>query len=156
MFGDKTANYTNIAIEFPMHVVCESSVERKWSDKWSQNYMCQRRLNCCFTNIWLNDKFEPVQDITTVCTTKCVCMPCSNLYNYQQVFHALCVGGLVEPVCKWEWLDLTTGFNPDSKVHGANMGPTWVLPAPDGPHVGPMNLAIRERTKEPFTGSKLL
>ena len=33
---------------------------------------------------------------------------------------------------------------PDSKVHGANMGPTWVLSAPDGPHVGPMNLAIRE------------
>ena len=34
--------------------------------------------------------------------------------------------------------------NPDSKVHGANMGPTWVLSAPDGPHVGPMNLAIWE------------
>ena len=34
--------------------------------------------------------------------------------------------------------------NPDSKVHGANMRPTWVLSAPDGPHVGPMNLAIRE------------
>ena len=33
---------------------------------------------------------------------------------------------------------------PDSKVHGANMGPTWVLSAPDGPHVGPMKLAIRE------------
>ena len=33
---------------------------------------------------------------------------------------------------------------PDSKVHGANMGPTWVLSAPDGPHVGPMNLAIWE------------
>ena len=32
---------------------------------------------------------------------------------------------------------------PDSKVHGANMGPTWVLSAPDGPHVGPMNLAFR-------------
>ena len=32
---------------------------------------------------------------------------------------------------------------PDSKVHGANMGPTSVLSAPDGPHVGPMNLAIR-------------
>ena len=25
---------------------------------------------------------------------------------------------------------------PDSNVHGANMGPTWVLSAPDGPHVG--------------------
>ena len=33
---------------------------------------------------------------------------------------------------------------PDSNVHGANMGPTWVLSASDGPHVGPMNLAIRE------------
>ena len=32
---------------------------------------------------------------------------------------------------------------PDSKVHGDNMRPTWVLSAPDGPHVGPMNLAIR-------------
>ena len=34
--------------------------------------------------------------------------------------------------------------NLDSKVHGANMGPTWVLSALDGPHVAPMNLAIRE------------
>ena len=33
--------------------------------------------------------------------------------------------------------------NPDRKVHGANMGPTWVLSAPDTPHVGPTNLAIR-------------
>ena len=32
---------------------------------------------------------------------------------------------------------------PDSKVHGANMGPTWVPSAPNGSHVGPMNLAIR-------------
>ena len=32
---------------------------------------------------------------------------------------------------------------PDNKVHRANIGPTWVLSAPDGPHVGPMNLAIR-------------
>ena len=39
---------------------------------------------------------------------------------------------------------ITFVSNPDSKVHGANMGPTWVLSAPDGPHVGPMNLAIRE------------
>ena len=31
---------------------------------------------------------------------------------------------------------------PDNKVHGSNMGPTWVLSAPGGPHVGPMNLAI--------------
>ena len=36
----------------------------------------------------------------------------------------------------------TTG-NPDSNVHGANIGPTWVLSAPGGPHIGPINLAIR-------------
>ena len=33
---------------------------------------------------------------------------------------------------------------PDRTVHGAIMGLTWVLSAPDGPHVGPMNLAIRD------------
>ena len=38
---------------------------------------------------------------------------------------------------------LPSNTHPDSKVHGASMGPTWVLSAPDGPHVGPMNLAIR-------------
>ena len=38
-------------------------------------------------------------------------------------------------------------FTPDSKVHGANMGPTWVLSAPDEPHVGPMNIAIRDVTQ---------
>ena len=41
------------------------------------------------------------------------------------------------------------GKVPDSKVNGANMGPTWVLSAPDGPHVGPMNLAIRDMVAQP-------
>ena len=36
--------------------------------------------------------------------------------------------------------------SPDSKVHGANMEPTWVLLAPGGPHVDHMNLAIRVST----------
>ena len=31
---------------------------------------------------------------------------------------------------------------PDNKVYGANMGPTWVLSAPGGPHVGHMNIVI--------------
>ena len=35
---------------------------------------------------------------------------------------------------------ITEKASPDSKVHGANM----VLPAPDGPHIVPMNLVIRE------------
>ena len=31
---------------------------------------------------------------------------------------------------------------PDSKVHRANMGPTWGQQDPGGPHVGHVNLAI--------------
>ena len=48
--------------------------------------------------------------------------------------------------CPHEGLVPTGHLYPDSKVHGANMGPTWVLSAPDGPHVGLMNLAIRVGT----------
>ena len=42
----------------------------------------------------------------------------------------------------------------DSKVHGANIGPIWVLSAPDGPHVGLMNLAIRDAIPVPFQSRK--
>ena len=34
--------------------------------------------------------------------------------------------------------------NPDSKVHGINIGPIWGRQDPGGPYVGPMNLAIWE------------
>ena len=37
--------------------------------------------------------------------------------------------------------------NPDNKVHGANMGPTWVLSARGRPHVSPKNIAIRDCTR---------
>ena len=35
-------------------------------------------------------------------------------------------------------------MNPDSKVHGASMGPIWGRQDPGGPHVGPMNFTIWE------------
>ena len=31
------------------------------------------------------------------------------------------------------------------------LGPIWVLSAPDGPHVGPMNLVIRDRSDTELT-----
>ena len=40
-------------------------------------------------------------------------------------------------------IQFITKLSPDGKVHGANMGPTWVLSAPDGPHVGPIYLGIK-------------
>ena len=53
----------------------------------------------------------------------------------------------------WPWLALLTHsdranstigwkISLDSKVHRANMGPTWGRQDPGGPHVGPMNLAV--------------
>ena len=43
---------------------------------------------------------------------------------------------------------ITSKAFPDSKVHVAHMGPTWVLSALGGPHVGPMNLVIRVSHKK--------
>ena len=50
-------------------------------------------------------------------------------------------------VCCYLWLRCNpvthTKDYPDSKVNGVYMGPTWVLSALDGPHLGPVNFAIR-------------
>ena len=37
---------------------------------------------------------------------------------------------------------ITLSIDPDSKMHGANMGPIWGRQEPAGPHVGPMTFAI--------------
>ena len=42
-----------------------------------------------------------------------------------------------------QWPRLLPWINfPDSKAHGANMGPIWGRQATGGPHVGPMNFVI--------------
>ena len=38
-------------------------------------------------------------------------------------------------IVKWYSALLYFFNNPDSKIHGANVGPTWALSAPDGRHV---------------------
>ena len=50
-------------------------------------------------------------------------------------------------MAKWLWCGARQSspscLSPNnSKIHVANIGPTWVLSAPDGPHFGPMNLAM--------------
>ena len=65
---------------------------------------------------------------------------------------------LFDDLSHWRVIQLDSRFrltSPDSKVHGANMGPTWVLSAPDGPHDDPMNLAIREDTVMHYQWPKL-
>ena len=44
----------------------------------------------------------------------------------------------------WSVIGVSTNriIYPDSKFHGANMGPIWGQQDPGRPHVGPMNFAI--------------
>ena len=53
--------------------------------------------------------------------------------RYQQWMCQMC---LMLQYCPLAW------YYPDSKVHGANMGPIWGQQDPVGPHVGPMNFAV--------------
>ena len=49
----------------------------------------------------------------------------------------------VIPDIDWQLLSRPLQRNyPDSKIHGANMGPIWGRQELGGPHVGPMNFAI--------------
>ena len=52
-------------------------------------------------------------------------------------------------VCPTKWNQVYS----DNNIHGVNMGPTWDLSAPDGPHVGPMNLAFWGYIKEASVAS---
>ena len=65
------------------------------------------------------------------------------LYTYNDGTHFVTIQ------CKWNCKIVCFSASkptiigyPNNKVHGANMGPTWTLLVPDGPDVGPMNLAI--------------
>ena len=66
------------------------------------------------------------------------------------IFRKWCfiIGSIIDNSCFYDTTIfcaelLQCGINPpDSNVHGANMGPTWLLSSPGGPHVDPMNLAI--------------
>ena len=58
-------------------------------------------------------------------------------------FEAITLNGVkIVPILEQSLFYLLNFTNLDSKVHGANMGPTWVLSAPGGSHVGPINLAM--------------
>ena len=58
----------------------------------------------------------------------------------QLVVHKLWFGVVITK-CMLVAVGYFTGI-PDSKVYGANMGPTWGPQDPRGPYIGPMDLAI--------------
>ena len=71
--------------------------------------------------------------------------PNSNIFIQENAFEnvvceiaSICLGlNMLKHITYSVWWN-----TPDNKAHGANMGPAWVLSAPDGPHVSPMNRAI--------------
>ena len=79
---------------------------------------------------------------------KCVCTHSSIIL----VFVSVVASELGKCIPKWHsrWVHIecsTPGHAfPESKVHGVNMGPIWGRQDPGGPHVDPMNLAIRVLT----------
>ena len=72
-------------------------------------------LICGWTNGWVNNR--DAGDLRYHCT------------HYDVTVMLCCdLALLISPIC------VKGQSIPDSKVHGANMGPTWVLSDPDGPH----------------------
>ena len=49
-------------------------------------------------------------------------------------------------------IDYTLFYIPDSKVHGANMGPIRGRQDPDGPYAGPINFTIWDITLQIIIG----
>ena len=87
-----------------------------------------------YYNIWFS--ITKVQQFTFLCN---IIMPYTDFNNkshttFQSVLGNMEFGRII--------VEIRGNIFPDSKIHGANTGPTWVPSAPDGPHVGPMNLAI--------------
>ena len=71
--------------------------------------------------------------------------PITSTYVYNDTWHhiaSLSQTLLIKGVPSVLSIANTVVTTPDSKVHGANMGPIWGRQDPGGPHVGPMNLAI--------------
>ena len=85
----------------------------------------------------------------------CLYQDDDRIYTNEYMCTIFVISQYVRPVCmytrwgRWWFIKKDTipwwchdMDTPDSKVHGANMGPIWGRQDPGGPHVGPMNFAI--------------
>ena len=115
-----------------------------------------RFWNVCCTNVLLYTcQFFYLSGCTTVqlykcnfLNTRCTSVRCTNDRCASRLRSSNTSTSIYPQLYCW-WVMILINIPifeviPDSKVHGTNMGPTWVLSAPVGPHVGPMNLAIKD------------
>ena len=106
------------------------SVKDKWTITSISFSVIHTKVSCPLALHWLHIRVLTSQSTSNL--TLFFSIACSDKKKPKQGTPKLLVTGPL-------W-----GNIPDNKVYGANMGPTWVLSAPDGLHVGPMNLAIRD------------
>ena len=111
---------------------------------WLWNYLasCQWGFESNYSHFHLQNYFDNIRLIVNGNLNQNATFSIQNMTLNLKISSAKCCSyrlGLVVLA-----VNVLTGNIPDSKVHGTNMGPTWVLSVPDGPHVGPMNLAIRD------------
>ena len=84
--------------------------------------------------------FSTFRSVRIETKTYIVCV-CNNIH-FRPIWYYVCIYKWVQLLCNGHVRPFKISY-PDSKVHGANKRPSWVLSAPVGSHVGPMNLAIR-------------
>ena len=120
----------------------------------TQNTQYTRRVQMIDRNDSQNGRIcSPSVGITGVRFDPLVCV--EDLSNFRgrvtriYASHRICSDNglsIRRPSSIWCWrsTNWTSGNNPDSKVHGANMGPIWGRQDPGGPHVGPMKFSIWE------------
>ena len=135
-------NIANLSVSCPIYLV------------WSRRYIFDLYssgdggvgLSCC--NIWkttywyflsiFNHYIQSCSACLIICSFKMNIYLEDNSEPFYISWFAICI--------KFQSVFAKSGrfIDPDSKVHGANIRPTWVLSAPDGPHVGPWNLLSGE------------
>ena len=97
--------------------------------------------------VWRNN--DPIHDQARPGSSPCAWPR----HHHWWLLHAFCC-----PIEQQQIIELKVhnGHIPDSKVHEAYMEPTWGQQDPGGPHVGPMNLAIRDTLDWKITLPSLL
>ena len=123
---------------------------------WGQNILLQNLANQNPVDIpiWSLETHFSVSLMTT--------QKFHSMYMYLKVLAAkcwpFCSGiNLTNLLMLWNHPFFYKTLNcPDSKVHGANMGPIWGRQDPGGPHVGPVNFAIWVCTSSRVLSSHIL
>ena len=84
--------------------------------------------------------------------TRCICaslwLTLSYIYSQNQYMRYLSFAVRYIVCISWKPFRQHPPDKPDNQAHVASMGPTWILSAPEGPHVGPMTLADRKGKKK--------